>query len=330
MAGISGDRHHDPDWGSLGTCIRRAPCASRDDAVMGIRLVCEVLDHYHGPEARKLWLIAWAESANDRTRTGWPTREQLAHRTGKSPARASNIATELCAEGVLKRDGGGNRGGPARFVLLPLEVTEKGSELANPKDDVKGSELANPSEEVKGSPKPNPKPEVKGSESKEKGSESARKGSDPTALPAETGSLPLTIPSEDLPSKDMAVAEAPATPTAQTILGNFIDWVRANGGDLTQQTTGRLARQLGKLVAEGKPDRLIRQGLADWFVSGKNVSLLDDFVNAAINADARNRLTQHGRGTSPASQPTPDERVNGHIESGRRIQAFMDQNGGLA
>ena len=28
----------------------------------------EVLDRYHGPDSRKLWLLAWAEKANDRTR----------------------------------------------------------------------------------------------------------------------------------------------------------------------------------------------------------------------------------------------------------------------
>jgi hypothetical protein len=247
---------------------------------MGIRLVTEILDHYHGPDARKLWLIAWAEKANDRTRAGWPTRELLSHRTGRSAARVSNVATELVTEGVLKRDGGGNRGGPARFILLPIANADKGSELTNPKDNAKGS------------PSPNPKPVVKGSESARKGSESGVKGSDSTPQPAETGSLPLTIPSEEHPSVSMADADTPTPPTAQTILGNFIDWVRAGGGDLTQQTIGRLARQLGKLVAEGKPDKHIRQGLADWFASGKNVSLLDDFVNAALNADARSRLSQ--------------------------------------
>ena len=101
-------------------------------ALVGIRLVTEVLDHYHGPDARKLWLIAWAEKANDRTRAGWPTREVLAHRTGRSPSRASHIAEELVAEGVLKRDGGGNRSGPARFVLLPFADHGKGCAQSAP------------------------------------------------------------------------------------------------------------------------------------------------------------------------------------------------------
>ena len=256
---------------------------------MGIRLVCEVLDHYHGPDGHKLWLIAWAEKANDRTRAGWPTREVLAHRTGRSQVRVSNISTELCAEGILKRDGGGHRGAPARFIMLPLTTESKGSELENPKGDVEGSELANPTNADLGSESANPKPEVKGSES-------ARKGSEPSPGPAETGSLPLIIPSVQQPSSFEADADAPTAPTAQTILASFIDWVRGNGGDLTDQTKGKLARQIGKLVAEGRDDRHIRKGLADWFLASKNTSLLDDFVNDAINADARNRLAQNGHG----------------------------------
>jgi len=294
---------------------------------MGIRLVCEVLDHYHGPDARKLWLISWAEKANDGTRAGWPTREVLSHRTGRSPSRVSHISDELIAEGVLKRDGGGNRSGPARFILLPLDTAEMGAHSAHPKAEVKSAPSTHPSAGVKDAVRSHPKPKVKGAESARKGAESARKGADPISLPAETGSLPLTIPSEVQPSEDLAVADAPAAPTAQTILANFIDWVRGNGGDLTDRTIGRLAAQIGKLVTEGKPDKHIRQGLADWFVAGKNVSLLDDFVNAAMNAAARAAVAQNGSGrTSPQpAQSTGAERAQAAIDAGRRVQAMLDE-----
>lgn len=267
---------------------------------MGIRLVIEVLDRYHGPDARKLWLLAWAEKANDNTRAGWPTREVLAHRTGRSPARASNIATELCAEGVLKRDGGGNRSGPARFVLLPLAEAAKSSARANPSGSAKSAPEPNPSSRPKGSASPNPKPPIKGSESAIKGSESAGKGSDSTLWPAETGSLPLsTTPSEEQPSEPPVAADAP---TAQTILASFIDWVRAQGGDLTRRTTGQLARQLGDLVDQGVADRHVRRGLADWYLArqGQHPATLDSFVNAAINAAARSHATAQN-GSAPAA-----------------------------
>jgi hypothetical protein len=280
---------------------------------MGIRLVREILDHYHGPDVRKLWLLSWAENANDRSRTGWPGRSLLSHRTGKSPSRVSHIADELVAEGVLKRDGGGNRGGRARFVLLPLAHDEKGADCAHPFEDCedgesdamepceeqgKGAARTHPKARGKGAARTHPQPEIKGADSKEKGAESSRKGADSIALPAETGPLPLIEPSVKQPS-DSARADAP---TAQTILGSFIDWVRANGGELTGQTKGRLAKQIGALLNEGTPDRHIRKGLADWFIADKNVSLLDSFVNAAATADARARLAREAGGNRASPQ----------------------------
>jgi hypothetical protein len=313
--------------------------------VMGIRLVTEVLDRYHGPDARKLWLIAWAEKANDRTRTGWPTRDVLARRTGRSASRVSHISEELVAEGVLKRDGGGNRSGPARFILLPLAVPEKGAPRAHsfddsqgaaaasaeatgkgaprthPSDARKGAESAHPETRKKGAPRTHPKVGVKGAESERKGAESGRKGADPTPQPAETGSLPL-IPSQEQPSL-IPTGDSSAEPTAQTIVAAFIDWVRESGGELTRRTVGQLAKQIGDLLAQGVPDRFIRKGLADWHASGLPASTLDSFVNAAMNAAARGRAAQNGRGES-----TGNQRVQQALAAGRRVQDILDRQGG--
>jgi hypothetical protein len=271
--------------------------------LVGIKLVIEVLDHYRGPDARKLWLIAWAEKANDRTRTGWPTREVLAQRTGRSPSRTSHIAEELVTEGVLKRDGGGNRSGPARFILLPITDAGKGAESAHPKAPVKSAAKAHPSDDGKGAgithpetprksaASAHPKPKIKGAESARKGAESSRKGADSTPLPAETGSLPL-IPSTELPS---TTSVDPDEPTAQTIVARFIDWVRGKGGELTERTIGILSKQIKDLLRQGVSERHIRQGLADWHASGQHPSTLDSYVNAALNATSRDRPAQNGR-----------------------------------
>ena len=302
---------------------------------MGIRLVSEVLDHYHGPDVRKLWLLAWAEKANDGTRAGWPTREVLARRTGKSPSRVSHIAEELVSEGVLKRDGGGHRGGPARFIMLPLAAAGKGAALTHPNErrkgaprphpsaPVKGAALTHPNERRKGAPRPHPKPGVKGAESPIKGAESGVKGADPNPQPAETVSLPL-IPSIEQPSENLAVADAP---TAQTILAGFIDWVRSNDGDLTKRTIGHLARQVGDLLAQGTDDRHVRRGLADWFLAGQHSATLDSFVNAAINAEARKRAEQETRRQPGAAVPesTGTARARQAMEAGRRVQAMLDE-----
>lgn len=80
----------------------------------------EVLDHYHGPAQRKLWLLAFAESASDQTRTGWSPRWKLAHRADMLPHHASRTARQLIDEGVIKRHGGGYSGQTAVYELLPL------------------------------------------------------------------------------------------------------------------------------------------------------------------------------------------------------------------
>jgi hypothetical protein len=117
--------------GSVGSLVRHD--AHLDgEAVVSIRLVVEVLDHYHGPKPRKLWLLSFAESANDKTRRGWLPRQRLAHRVGVSVSRASKIAAELVKEGVLKRDGGGYSGSPARYVLLPLADPPRDDTRAHP------------------------------------------------------------------------------------------------------------------------------------------------------------------------------------------------------
>jgi hypothetical protein len=79
--------------------------------------------------------------------------------------------------------------------------------------------------------------------------------------------------------------------------------VRENDGDLTKQTIGRLAKQIGDLLAQGKDERHIRTGLANWYLADQNPATLDSFVNSVINAAARERLTQNGHGgTSAASR----------------------------
>lgn len=106
--------------------------------------------------------------------------------------------------------------------------------------------------------------------------------------------------------------------TAQTILASFIDWIRAQGGDLTRRTAGQLARQIGDLLNQDVPDRFIRTGLADWYASGHNPATFDSFANSAINAAARARAAQNGAGASNA--PGPD-RARGWIAAGQAYQA---------
>jgi len=115
---------------------------------MGVRLMIEVLDHYHGPPRSKLWLLAFAESARDSTRRGWARRYKLAHRADVSGSRASHIATALIAEGVIKRHGGGYHGQAAIYELLPLAET-----VPPPAAPGKGAPRAHPSKGADSAPK---------------------------------------------------------------------------------------------------------------------------------------------------------------------------------
>lgn len=162
----------------------------------------EILEHFHGSDAHFRWLMAFAEQANDTTREGWPGRDVLARRTGKSPSRCSAIATELEQLRVITRTGGGRRnGGPARYRLEPLPVTNstaargpcgKPNNGRSPAQTKRSAYTpANPGRQ--GSLWPNPvKPQ--GPECGSQGSESGSQGSQPSPLPAETGSLPLISP----------------------------------------------------------------------------------------------------------------------------------------
>lgn len=52
-----------------------------------------------------------------------------------------------------------------------------------------------------------------------------------------------------------------AAPSAQTLVGEYVDQIRANGVDPPRRVIGQLARFVGELVKEGQPPERIRAGL---------------------------------------------------------------------
>jgi len=108
------------------------------------------------------------------------------------------------------------------------------------------------------------------------------------------GALPLLPFPFPLPPS----AGGASAPTAQTILASFIDWDRANGGQLTKRSIGQIGKTISDLLEQNIHDRHIRCGLADWRASGQNPATLDSFVNAAM------------KGTSPSRRlATTDQRI---------------------
>lgn len=118
----------------------------------------EVLDHYHGPHTRKLWLTAWAEKVpSDGSRTGYCKRDVLAARLGVSVSRASKIARELEDEGTIKRLGGGVWGKAAMYELLPLDASQ-GDPRAHPTAEPEPHSQGDPRSHAQGDPRAHPNP----------------------------------------------------------------------------------------------------------------------------------------------------------------------------
>ena len=245
---------------------------------VGIKLVVEVLDHYRGPDHKFRWLIAFAERASDKTRTGWPSRRLMSWRTEKSESRASHIAADLIDDGVIERTGGGGRHrGNASFILLPLAIPQ-GAPSAHPDKTPQGASSAHPDDTSQGAPATH-----------SQGAPNAHPESDSHCL-AINPHTTLTPP-----------GGTTSAPTAQTTLAAFIDWDRANGGTLTRRTIGQLAKHIAALVDEGIDDRYIRAGLAAWREKGQHPATLDSFVSAAMNGQHR-RLSTGDRAIAEAEQ----------------------------
>jgi hypothetical protein len=232
--------------------------------------VVEVINCYRGPDHKFRWLVAFAEMANDKTRTGWPSRRLMAWRTEKTASRVSHISAELVADGVLKRTGGGGRGrGNATFELLPL-ATQKGAPATHSMEAKQGAPATHPKAEVKGAP-------------------ATHSQGAPRTHPMNEEAVIYNPQQNPHPPGGAATA-----PTAQAILAAFIDWDRASGGKLTKRVTGQLAKIIATLLAEGVDDRYIRTGLAAWREKEMHPSTLDSFVSAAMNGHRRQRRPSTG------------------------------------
>ena len=80
-------------------------------------------------------------------------------------------------------------------------------------------------------------------------------------------------------SRVLAVVETPAE-TAQTVLGAYIDWRRAQGvNGIDRRTTGLLAKQLGQAFQAGHPPDVIKRGLVAWHERDQHPSTLASFID---------------------------------------------------
>jgi hypothetical protein len=222
--------------------------APRRRCAVGVRLMAEVLDHYHGTDMRKVWLLAFAENASDQTRQGWPGRQLMTHRTGKSASRVSHIASELVGEGAIKRVGGGGRHrGEVRYELLPL--------AANDSQDAAGAHSETASQDAASAHSETASQDAARAHSKtglrvrNRGSQGAVSGSQGAAispLPAETSHNPQN-PQE--PSSARARAPAHARGPAGIIRAAYPDATDDEIEIITEDRASHGARNLAAVLA---------------------------------------------------------------------------------
>ena len=214
---------------------------------MSIDLVAEVLDHYHGPHARKLWLIAWAEKVPRGSRAGYCKRSVLAARLDVSMSRVSGIARELEDEGALKRLGGGVWGKAAMFELSPLDDAQ-GQSRADP---MQGQPRADPT----GAPEPHaqgqPRADAQGQPRADPNRHNRHNRQEPSRA-REASRPPNRDPRLVLLGLDETVTDAEAEAIAAELEADpdirdpfaYLLAISAAGADQIGEFLGRMRRQL--------------------------------------------------------------------------------------
>lgn len=206
----------------------------------------------------RLVLLAIADCASGDGTNAWPSIAELKRKTGMGERTIHSAITSLVTLGELEVEYKAGPGGCNRYTIIMSE--------------------------------PDTVPIRQGIDAEEHPADSARCKN--RTVPIRQGTLPIRQghPAESAPGTVLEPKNLRKPPTgvsAQVILSDFIDWVRANDGELTKRTIGMLAKQIGDLIAQGVPDRFIRHGLAAWHARDQHPSTLDSFVNSALNAAAR-------------------------------------------
>lgn len=188
---------------------------------MSVRMMVEVLDHAPRelPDVQHRTLVALAERMNDKTRTGFHPRAELAHRISRSERSTARILADLVERGLLTVVKKAGRGRATVYRMAPLaaeeavtlsednpekEDTQDGTlsgEETPEKDDAQGDTLS-PGEDTERVP----------SEPERETDEAERVPSE--ALKGDTqGDTPSLHPS-DIPHHPRARGNRPAPPVA--------------------------------------------------------------------------------------------------------------------
>jgi hypothetical protein len=227
---------------------------------MGYHLAEEVLDRCADLPYREFRVLAAiALDATDSTRQSRPGMAKLARHGNCSMRTARRAVGRLAARGYVKVVAHSGPGHRAAYEVLP--IGDRGPQT------VAGDHGP---QTVAGDHRP-----VTGN----MGHLSAEHGPQTVAH-----SKPIAEP-KPLPS-----GGASPPPSAQRIVGAFLDWDAARGGHLTRRTIGQLAKAIADLLAEGVPEEAVKRALVAWRDRDQHPSSLHSFADAAMNGQpARSR-----------------------------------------
>jgi hypothetical protein len=109
-----------------------------------------------------------------------------------------------------------------------------------------------------------------------------------------------------------APASITPIPTAQTFVAAYVDGYRGRTGhDPPSRVKGQIAKELGRLFAEGIPAEHIKAGLLEWFDRAAHPATLPSFVEVA------------GRGGRPRASPSKS--TARLVEEDRRLARWAEQ-----
>jgi hypothetical protein len=118
------------------------------------------------------------------------------------------------------------------------------------------------------------------------------------------------------PRADLAIVE-PSSETAQTVLGAYIDWRRAQGvNGIDRRTAGQIAKHLAEAFRGGHPPDVIKLGLARWHEADQHPSTLPSFIDVAA------------RGGQPRASPGKAQRQLDDIQRTYQQMQAMNPEGG--
>lgn len=232
------------------------------------------------PPSTKLLLVALADFADD-SGVCWPSVDTLAARTGLGRSTVLRHIASLDSSGLLVR---GRRSAhpysPNRYRLsadamaTAAEASAAVADLASTGHVQRSQSETSQNETTVAEQAEVPIQDVSNRDVQNR----ERRGPDLSSQTSQIGTQTIIEPTEEPPLPPAADA-----PTAQTIVGEWIERCRKRP---PRAVIGQMAKQIDALLKEGIDPDDIRRGVAEWMRKDRHPSVLPSIVNGVMNSGA--------------------------------------------